>query len=234
MKTSYKREFVARTYNKSIVEDGQTMDKFLTKGRIACLVILGVLIIDQFIKIWIKTHMYWHESIRVTDWFYIFFTENIGMAFGMEIFGKLFLTIFRLIAVSIIGYFLYKCVQRQLKIGFILCVSLILSGALGNIVDSVFYGVLFNESTPSQIASFLPAEGGYASLFYGKVVDMFYFPIIDTYWPQWMPFVGGEHFIFFSPIFNFADAAISCGVIALFLFYSKSFSEAYHLVVKKK
>ena len=124
--------------------------------------------------------------------------------------------------------------QRRLKTGFILCISLILSGALGNIVDSVFYGVVFNESTPSQIASFLPAEGGYAPLFYGKVVDMFYFPIIDTYWPQWMPFVGGEHFIFFSPIFNFADAAISCGVIALFLFYSKSFSEAYHLVLKKK
>ena len=100
--------------------------------------------------------MYWHESIRVTDWFYIFFTENVGMAFGMEIFGKLFLTIFRLVAVSIIGYFLYKCIKYQLKMGFILCVSLILSGALGNIIDSLFYGVLFNESTPSQIASFLP------------------------------------------------------------------------------
>ena len=166
--------------------------------------------------------------------FYIFFTENVGMAFGMEIFGKLFLTIFRLVAVSIIGYFLYKCIKYQLKMGFILCVSLILSGALGNIIDSLFYGVLFNESTPSQIASFLPESGGYAPLFYGKVVDMFYFPIIDTYWPQWMPFIGGEHFIFFSPIFNFADAAISCGVIALFLFYNKSFSEAYHLIVKKK
>ena len=210
------------------------MNKFLTKGRTAWLVIMAVLVIDQVIKIWIKTHMYWHESIRVTDWFYIFFTENVGMAFGMEIFGKLFLTIFRLIAVTAIGYFLWKCVQRRLKTGFILCISLILSGALGNIVDSVFYGVVFNESTPSQIASFLPAEGGYAPLFYGKVVDMFYFPIIDTYWPQWMPFVGGEHFIFFSPIFNFADAAISCGVIALFLFYSKSFSEAYHLILKKK
>ena len=229
--TSCKRKFVARIYDESI---GLTMNRFLTKGRIATLVILGVLLIDQIIKVWIKTHMYWHESIRVTDWFYIFFTENAGMAFGMEIFGKLFLTIFRLVAVSIIGYFLYKCIKYQLKMGFILCVSLILSGALGNIIDSLFYGVLFNESTPSQIASFLPESGGYAPLFYGKVVDMFYFPIIDTYWPQWMPFIGGEHFIFFSPIFNFADAAISCGVIALFLFYNKSFSEAYHLIVKKK
>lgn len=210
------------------------MNKFFTKGRIAWLIILSVLIIDQVIKIWIKTHMYWHESIRVTDWFYIFFTENVGMAFGMEIIGKLFLTIFRLVAVSVIGWFLYKCVRNRLKTGFIVCVSLILTGALGNIVDSVFYGVLFNESTPSQIASFMPEGGGYAPLFYGKVVDMFYFPIIDAYWPQWMPFVGGEHFIFFSPIFNFADAAISCGVIALFLFYSKSFSEAYHLVTKKE
>ena len=210
------------------------MNKYLTKGRIAWLIILSVLIIDQVIKIWIKTHMYWHESIRVTDWFYILFIENVGMAFGMEIFGNLFLTLFRLVAVSVIGWFLYKCIRHNLKTGFIVCISLILTGALGNIVDSIFYGVLFSESTPSQIATFLPEGGGYAPLFYGKVVDMFYFPIIDTHWPQWMPFVGGEHFIFFSPIFNFADAAISCGVIALFLFYSRSFSEAYHLVVSKK
>ena len=101
-------------------------------------------------------------------------------------------------------------------------------------MDSVFYGVLFSQSTPVQLATFLPESGGYAPLFYGKVVDMFYFPIIDTYWPQWMPFVGGEHFIFFSPIFNFADAAISCGVIALFLFYGKSFNDAFHQVLKKK
>lgn len=209
------------------------MNKFFTKGRIACLIILSVLIIDQIIKIWIKTHMYWHESIRITDWFYIFFTENSGMAFGMEIFAKLFLTLFRIVAVSAIGWFLYKCVKQNMKTGFIVCVSLVLTGALGNIVDSVFYGVLFNESTHSQIASFMPEGGGYAPWFHGKVVDMFYFPIIDTSWPQWMPFVGGEHFIFFSPIFNFADAAISCGVIALFLFYSKYFHEAYQAVLKK-
>lgn len=209
------------------------MSKLFTKGRIALLIIFSVLIIDQIIKVWIKTHMYWHESIRVTDWFYIYFTENIGMAFGMEIFDKLFLTVFRIIAVSAIGYFLYKFVKRDMKTGFIVCVSLILTGALGNIIDSVFYGVLFNDSTHSQIASFMPEGGGYAPLFYGKVVDMFYFPIIETNWPEWLPFIGGNHFIFFSPIFNFADAAISCGVIAVFLFYSKYMNEAYHAVTKK-
>ena len=202
------------------------MNRFLTKGRIATLVILGVLLIDQIIKVWIKTHMYWHESIRVTDWFYIFFTENVGMAFGMEIFGKLFLTIFRLVAVSIIGYFLYKCIKYQLKMGFILCVSLILSGALGNIIDSLFYGVLFNESTPSQIASFLPESGGYAPLFYGKVVDMFYFPLIETTWPDWLPIWGGQEFIFFRPIFNLADSAICVGVFLLLLFYRNTFSKS--------
>ena len=206
------------------------MGNFFTKSRIALLVIFSVLIIDQIIKVWIKTHMYWHESIRVTDWFYIYFTENNGMAFGMEILGKLFLTSFRIVAVTIIGWFLYKFVKQGVKTGFIICISLILTGALGNIIDSVFYGVLFNESTHSQIASFLPEGGGYASLFYGKVVDMFYFPIIDTNWPQWLPFIGGQHFIFFSPIFNFADAAISCGIISLLLFYSKYLNEVFHTV----
>lgn len=223
------------------------MNKFFTKGRIALLVIFSVLIVDQVIKVWIKTHMYRHESVNAIGWlydklgisaepptwFYIFFTENSGMAFGMEIFDKLFLTLFRIVAVAVIGWFLYKFVKQDMKTGFIVCVSLVLTGALGNIFDSVFYGVLFNESTHSQIASFMPEGGGYAPWFYGKVVDMFYFPIIDTNWPTWMPFVGGEHFIFFSPIFNFADAAISCGMIALLLFYSKDFNDAYHSATKK-
>ena len=133
------------------------MKKLLTKGQIAILVIFSVLIIDQVIKIWIKTHMYWHESIRITDWFYIYFTENNGMAFGMELFGKLFLTTFRIVAVGLIGWYLYKIVKRGLKTGYIICVSLILTGALGNIIDSVFYGVIFNESTHSQPVSCLMA-----------------------------------------------------------------------------
>ncbi len=208
------------------------MNKFFTKGRIAILVIFSVLIIDQVIKVLVKTNMYWHENIHVTDWCYIYFTENNGMAFGMEIFGKLFLTLFRIVAVGLIGWYLAKIVKQGLKTGYIVCVSLILTGALGNIIDSVFYGILFSESTNYQIASFLPSGGGYAPLLYGKVVDMFYFPIIDTNWPQWIPFVGGEHFIFFSPIFNFADASISCGIIALLLFYSKYLNDSYHALKK--
>ena len=208
------------------------MGAFFTKGRIALLTIFSVLVIDQVIKIIVKTTMYWHESIRIADWFYIYFTENNGMAFGMEIFGKLFLTSFRIVSVSVIGWFLYKFVQKGLKTGFIVCVSLILAGALGNIIDSLFYGMVFNESTHAQIASFMPAEGGYAPFLYGKVVDMFYFPIIETNWPSWMPFIGGEHFIFFSPIFNFADAAISCGIIALLLFYSKYLNDSYQTIKK--
>ncbi|MDR0938783.1 MAG: lipoprotein signal peptidase [Mediterranea sp.] len=198
------------------------------KGAIALVVIFAVLIIDQAIKIYIKTHMYWRENVRVTDWFYIYFTENNGMAFGMEIFGKLFLTVFRIMAVALIGWYLFKIVKRGMKTGYIICVSLILTGALGNIIDSVFYGVLFSDSTNAQVATFLPEGGGYSTWFYGKVVDMFYFPIIETNWPSWVPFVGGEHFIFFSPIFNFADASISCGMIALLLFYSKYLNGTYH------
>lgn len=197
------------------------MKKIFTKGRIAILTIIAVIIIDQVIKITVKMNMGLWESIYITDWFRIHFTENNGMAFGMEIFGKLFLSLFRIVAVSAIGWVLYRLVKKEYKTGFIVCVSLILAGAFGNIIDSIFYGVIFSESTQTQIATFLPEAGGYSTWFYGKVVDMFYFPIIDTYWPDWIPFVGGKHFIFFSPIFNFADAAISCGMIAMILFYSK-------------
>ena len=199
------------------------MKKFLTKGQLSALIVIAVLIIDQIIKIWVKTNMYWHESIKITDWFYIYFTENNGMAFGMEIFNKIFLTGFRIIAAIAITWLLRQYVKKDYKTGFLVCVSLILAGAIGNIIDCVFYGEIFSESTHSLIAQFVPIGEGYSDWFYGKVVDMFYFPLIETNWPEWMPFVGGEHFIFFSPIFNFADAAISCGIIALILFYGKYF-----------
>ena len=179
------------------------MKKLLTKGQLSVLIVFAVLIIDQIIKILVKTNMYWHESIRITDWFYIYFTENNGMAFGMEIFGKLFLTTFRIVAVGLIIWYLAK-------------------------IDSVFYGVVFNESTHSTIASFVPVGEGYSEWLHGKVVDMFYFPIIETNWPEWIPGIGGEHFIFFSPIFNFADAAISCGIVALLLFYGKYLNKNIH------
>ena len=199
------------------------MKKFLTKGQLSALIVIAVLIIDQIIKIWVKTNMYWHESIKITDWFYIYFTENNGMAFGMEIFNKIFLTSFRIIAAIAITWLLRQYVKKDYKTGFLVCVSLILAGAIGNIIDCVFYGEIFSESTHSLIAQFVPVGEGYSDWFYGKVVDMFYFPLIETNWPEWMPFVGGKHFIFFSPIFNFADAAISCGIIALILFYGKYF-----------
>jgi signal peptidase II len=197
------------------------MKKFLTKGQLSALIVIAVLVIDQIIKIWVKTNMFWHESIKITDWFYIYFTENNGMAFGMEIFNKFFLTGFRIIAAIAITYLLIQYVKKNYKTGFLVCVSLILAGAVGNIIDCVLYGEIFSESTHSTLATLVPFGEGYSEWFYGKVVDMFYFPLIETNWPEWMPFVGGEHFIFFSPIFNFADAAISCGIIALILFYGK-------------
>ena len=209
------------------------MKKIFTKGRLAIFIVLAVLIIDQIIKIWVKTSMYWHESIRITDWFYIYFTENNGMAFGMEIFDKLFLTSFRILAAIGIAWLLAKYVKQNYKTGFIVCVALILAGAVGNIIDCVLYGQIFNESTHSRLAELVPLGEGYANWFHGKVVDMFYFPLFEFDWPQWMPFIGGNHFIFFSPIFNFADAAISCGIIALILFYSKYLNDIVESTSKK-
>lgn len=166
--------------------------------------------------------MYLHEHIHITDWFYIYFTENNGMAFGWQFFDKIFLTLFRLIAVVIISVFLARSVKRGANTGFIVCLAMIIAGAAGNIIDCVFYGQVFSESTPAEIAQFVPFGEGYQSLFYGRVVDMFYFPLFEFDWPSWMPFVANQHFIFFSPIFNFADASISVGVILLLLFYRDS------------
>ncbi len=192
----------------------------LTKGKIALLVIFLMLLVDQLSKIWIKTHMQLHESIEITPWFYIYFTENNGMAFGIEIISKLFLSVFRLIAVVLIGYYLYKIVKENYRTGFIICISLILAGALGNIIDSIFYGVVFDHSY-GQLATFMPEAGGYSSWFHGKVVDMLYFPLFKFNWPEWMPMVGGEEFLFFRPIFNLADSAITVGVALLLIFYRK-------------
>jgi signal peptidase II len=152
----------------------------------------------------------------------------------MQIFGKLFLTTFRIVAVGAIMWCLYKFVKANLKTGFLVCMSLILTGAIGNIIDSVFYGVIFNESTFNQVASFVPFGQGYAPLLYGKVVDMFYFPMIETEWPSWMPLVGGEHFVFFSPIFNFADSCISVGIVALLIFYGKYVNHAFDVLKKQE
>ena len=197
------------------------MKKFLTEGRMVALIVAIALIIDQAIKLSVKMGMRLYESIHVTDWCYIYFTENPGMAFGMEIFGKLFLTFIRIIAIACFIYYVYKIRGKGFPRGYLVCVALINAGAAGNIVDCVLYGPIFSESTPYSVSQLVAWGDGYAPLFKGKVVDMFYFPLVEWNWPDWLPFIGGNHFIFFSPIFNFADACISCGVIAILLFYSK-------------
>lgn len=184
-----------------------------------------LLLLDQILKIWIKTHMQLHESIEITSWFYIYFTENPGMAFGMEVISKLFLTLFRIIAVLFIGYYLFTLVRKDFKMGYIACISLIFAGAVGNIVDSVFYGVVFDHSY-GQVATFMPEAGGYGTWLHGKVVDMFYFPLIETTLPEWLPIWGGNEFIFFRPIFNLADSCICVGVFLLLLFYRHTLSES--------
>lgn len=199
------------------------------KRKAALLTVLLILLIDQISKIWIKTHFTLGESISVTSCFKILFVENNGMAFGIEVLGKLFLSLFRIAAIALIGYFLYKLTGKKgsYKYGYIVCIALIFAGAAGNIIDSLFYGLLFSESTYRSVAVFLPAGGGYAPFLYGKVVDMLYFPLFGFYWPQWVPFVGGEYFEFFRPVFNIADSAISVGVIVLILFYRNTFSKSF-------
>ncbi|MBR2097802.1 MAG: lipoprotein signal peptidase [Prevotella sp.] len=185
----------------------------------AVLIVLAVLLIDQVIKIWVKTSMTLHESIHVTDWFYITFIENNGMAFGMQLGSKIILSLFRLIAISALGYYIWLEVRRQAKTGYIVCLSMVLAGAAGNLIDCMFYGLIFNASSPYYLSYFVSFGTGYAPFLMGKVVDMFYFPLIETEWPTWMPFVGGDHFVFFSPVFNFADSCISVSVVWLLLFY---------------
>ena len=199
----------------------------LSKGFWAVLVIVLLLIADQALKIWIKTHMMLGEDIRITGWFYIHFVENNGMAMGIEVMGKLFLSIFRILASLGIIYYLFRLVKKNFSLRFIICVSLIFAGAIGNIIDSIFYGVIFNESTPFQVATLFPAEGGYGNWLRGKVVDMFYFPLFSFDWPSWIPWIGGKNFVFFQYIFNLADAYISVGFIVLLLFFRKTFSASF-------
>ena len=190
------------------------------RSWIAVLVAVSAIVIDQVIKMAVKLNMYLHESFSVCgDWFYIYFTENKGMAFGMEFGGKLFLTCFRLVAVSLLGYYLYRIIRNtKFPVGYIVSIALVFAGAMGNIIDSLFYGEIFTHSM-GRMASLVPFGEGYGDFLYGAVVDMFYFPLFSFDWPEWMPFVGGEHFIFFSPIFNFADACISCSIVSILLFY---------------
>ena len=205
--------------------------KILTNGRLAILIVVAILLTDQAIKIWVKTSMTLHESIHITDWFYILFIENNGMAFGMQLGSKILLSLFRVSAIALLGYYIWIEVGKKARTGYIVCLAMVLAGAAGNLIDCMFYGLVFNNSSEFYVSYFVPFGTGYAPFLMGKVVDMFYFPLIETDWPQWMPFVGGDHFIFFSPIFNFGDASISVGVVLLLLFYRKEISQ---ISLKKK
>lgn len=201
------------------------------KGVIAILVIFLVLLVDQVSKIWVKTNMALYDMIHITNWFKIYFVENNGMAFGIEAIGKLFLSIFRIIAVGAIIVYLRRIVKENYKNGFIVCIALILAGASGNIIDSVFYGAFFEASYQGHIASAVAYGDGYATLLHGKVVDMLYFPLIEGTFPKWVPMVGGEDFLFFRFIFNIADSAITVGVALLLIFYRRTLS--YSLMSKR-
>ncbi len=191
-----------------------------------------ILIIDQVLKFHIKTNFMLGEEARITNWFIIHFTENPGMAFGMEFggnFGKLFLSLFRIIAIGVMFWYLIYSLKKGENMYFITALSLILAGALGNLIDSAFYGLIFNDSL-HRVATFMPESGGYGTFLHGRVVDMFYFPIFSSTYPDWFPIIGGRYFTFFGAIFNIADAAITSGVIFLLIFYKKAFPK--HLVEK--
>jgi signal peptidase II len=200
----------------------------MSTGKKAAIFIILILIADQILKFWVKTHMVIGQEIHMLgNWGLLHFIENNGMAFGMEMggkTGKIILSLFRIVAITGIAWFLNSLIKKNSYIGLILAVSTILAGAIGNIIDSAFYGMIFSESY-SQPAVLFPPEGGYSSFLSGKVVDMFYFPIINTTWPDWSPFRPGESLVFFRPVFNISDSAITCGVLAIILFQKKMFRD---------
>jgi len=203
---------------------------FMSAKTKSILIVLLVLLFDQLLKFWIKSNMMLgDEFIIAKNWFIIHFVENNGMAFGLEFgnhIGKYFLSIFRILAIGGLGWYLSKLWKRDVPFGIIVCFSLIMAGAIGNVLDSAFYGLIFNESY-GQVASLFPAGGGYASFLQGRVVDMFYFPLISGNYPSWFPFVGGDDFIFFRPVFNLADSSITVGIISILIFYRHFFDEKH-------
>lgn len=196
-------------------------------GRELVIFALLLLLVDQLTKIWIKTHMTINESISVAgDWFYIRFIENNGAAYGFELggeYGKLALSLFRIVAVILIAFYIRRLTLKRVKRGVLLGFTLIFAGALGNILDSMFYGLIFSDSTVSTVAHFTSFGAGYETFLHGAVVDMLYFPIIDTVLPEWVPIYGGEPYVFFSPIFNLADSYITIGFIYMLLFERRFF-----------
>ena len=200
-------------------------DVYKRRALIVLALTVVLLVIDQWIKISVKTGMCLHESIKVTDWFYISFVENNGMAFGMTMINKLVLSIFRIVAIVALGWYLARQLRRRVRMLWLVCLTLVFAGAVGNLVDCMFYGLIFNASSPYYVSYFVPFGHGYAPFLMGKVVDMFYFPIIVTTWPEWVPFFGGDEFVFFSPVFNFADSCVSVGVIMVLLFCRRELSQ---------
>jgi signal peptidase II len=200
----------------------------MSKKKISILVIVLVLLIDQTLKIWIKTNFHIGEEIRlIGNWFILHFIENNGMAYGFEFageYGKIALSLFRIVAVAAIGWYLFREIKKGIPTGLVVSISLILAGAIGNIIDSAFYGLIFSDSY-GRVAEMFPAEGGYATFLHGAVVDMLYFPMIKTTWPSWSPINAGESFVFFRPVFNIADSAISVGIGMILVFYRNFFNE---------
>ena len=193
----------------------------MTDGRLAWIIVVAILVIDQIIKVEVKTSMCLGESIRLTDWFYITFIENKGMAYGMSFMPKILLSIMRIIAICFIGWYINLVLKEKGRTLYVVVLSMIVAGAAGNVIDCMFYGLIFNASSPYYISYLVPFGSGYADFLMGKVVDMFYFPLIVSTWPEWVPFYGGEEFIFFSPVFNFADACISVGMALMLIFCRK-------------
>lgn len=201
----------------------------MSLGKKTILFIILILVLDQMLKIWIKTHFVIGQEIHLFGKFgMIHFIENNGMAFGMEMGGrpgKLILSIFRIIAIGGIGWYLSSLIKKKANLGLILAVGAIMAGAIGNIIDSAFYGIIFSESTYEQVATMFPQGGGYSSFLHGKVVDMFYFPVINTHWPEWSPIRPGQSLVFFRPVFNLSDSAITCGVFSIILFQKRMFKD---------
>ena len=204
------------------------------KGIVVFVIVALLLAIDQIIKIEVKTNMRLHESIQITNWFYITFIENNGMAYGMPLINKLVLSIFRICAIGVLIFYLYKQIVNNARMTYVILLALVTAGALGNLIDCMFYGLIFNASSPFYTSYFVNFGDGYAPFLMGKVVDMFYFPLIVTTWPEWMPVVGGDEFIFFSPVFNFADSCISVGMVLLLIFCRNELSKLSLHVGNKK
>ena len=191
----------------------------------AVVLLISIILIDQVSKIIVKTNMSLHECIDIFSWFKIVFIENNGMAYGMEIGSKLLLSALRVLLIAVLAHYLVILVKENAKWGYITCLVMILAGAIGNMIDGMFYGLMFSASTTYTVAELVEFGHGYSSFMTGKVVDMLHFPLIDTQLPEWLPIWGGDDYVFFSPVFNFADSCISVGVVALLIWFRDELSD---------